>query len=69
MVSCIHNLSKPIVFCNVNANIHLLALEERFIFDMMNINVVLEQTTGDILELCQLLKIPEANFWRYVVFN
>ena len=36
---------------------------------MMNINSVLDPTTGDLLELRQLLKTPEAKLWRYGAFN
>ena len=36
---------------------------------MMNINAVLGPTTGDPLELSQLLKTPEAKLWRDGSFN
>ena len=36
---------------------------------MININAVLEPTTGDLLELRQLLKTPEDKLWRYGSFN
>ena len=36
---------------------------------MMNINAVIDPTTGDLLELCQLLKTPEAKLWIYGSFN
>ena len=36
---------------------------------MMYINAVLEPTTGNLLELCQLLKTPEAKLWRDEAFN
>ena len=36
---------------------------------MMNINAVLGRTTGDLLELSQLLKTPEAKLWKDVAFN
>ena len=35
---------------------------------MMNINAVLDPTTGDLLELRQRLKTPEAKLWRYGAF-
>ena len=65
----IHNLSKPIVCHNANLTIHLLALEEKFISDMMNINAVLDPATGDLLELRQLLKTPKAKLWIDGSFN
>ena len=36
---------------------------------MMNINAVLDPTTGYLLELRQLLKIPEAKLWRDGAFS
>ena len=36
---------------------------------MMNINNVLDPTTGNLLELPKLLRTPEAKIWRYVAFN
>ena len=36
---------------------------------MIKINTVLDPTTGDLLELRQLLKTPEAKSWIYVAFN
>ena len=36
---------------------------------MMNINAVLDPTTGDLLELHQLLKTPGAKLWRDGAFN
>ena len=59
----IPNLSKPIVYHNANVTVHLSALEEQFISDMMNIKAVPDPTTGD------LLKIPEAILWRDGIFN
>ena len=59
----IPNLSKPIVYHNANVTVHLSALEEQFISDMMNIKAVPDPTTGDLLE------IPEAILWRDGVFN
>ena len=63
------NLSKPIVSHNENSTIHLSALEEKFISYMMNINAVLDPTTGDLLELRQLFKTPEYKLWKDVAFN
>ena len=65
----IRNLSKPIVSHNANSTIHLSSLEEQFISDMMNINAILDHTTGDLLELRQLCKNPDAKIWRYGAFN
>ena len=59
------DLSKHIFSNNENTTIHLSALEEKFISDMMNINAVLGPTTGDLLEISQLLKTPEAKLWKY----
>ena len=36
---------------------------------MININAVLDPTTGDLLELYQLLKTPEAKIWIYGAFD
>ena len=36
---------------------------------MMNINAVLDPTTGDLLKLRQLLKTPEYKLWRYGAFK
>ena len=36
---------------------------------MTNINVVLELTIGELLELRQLLKNPDAKLWRYGAFK
>ena len=36
---------------------------------MMNINAVLDTTTGDLLKLRQLLKTPEAKIWIDLAFN
>ena len=36
---------------------------------MMNINTVLDPATGDLLELCQLFKMPESKLWRDGAFN
>ena len=36
---------------------------------MVNINAVLDPNTGNLLELSQLLKIPEAKLWRDGAFN
>ena len=60
----IHNLSKPIVSHNANATIHLSAMKEKIISDMKNINDALDPTTGDLLELRQLLKTPGDKLWR-----
>ena len=65
----IHNLSKSIVSHNENSTIHLSAMEEIFMSNMMNINTVLEPTAGDLLELRQLLKTPEAKLCRYVALS
>ena len=65
----IHDLSKPIVSHNINSTVHLSSMEEHFISDMMNINVVLDPTTGYILELHQLLKTPDTKLWRDGAFN
>ena len=65
----IRNRSKPIVHHNANATIHLSALEEKFISDMMNINAVLDPTTGYLLELRQLTKTPEYKLWRDGALN
>ena len=35
----------------------------------MNTNAVLDLTTGDLLELHQILKTPETELWRYGAFN
>ena len=37
--------------------------------DMMNINAVLDPTKGNLLRVCQLLKINESKLWRYGSFN
>ena len=44
-------------------------MEETFIYKTMNINVVLDPTTVDLLEIRQLLKTPEAKQWRDRAFN
>ena len=62
------DLSKHIFSNNENLTIHLSALEEKFISDMMNINAVIDPTT-DLLEQLQLLKTPEAKLWRDEAFN
>ena len=49
--------------------IQLSDLEEKFISDMMNINAVLDPTTGDLLELRQLLKTTEAKLWMDGAFK
>ena len=36
---------------------------------MMNLNSVLDPSTGDLLELRKLLKTPEAKLWIYGAFN
>ena len=54
------NLSKPTAPHNANATIRLSAMEEKFIYETMNINVVLDPTTVDLLEIRQVLKTPEA---------
>ena len=58
----IRNISKPVVSYNSNATIHISALKE-IISDMMNLNAVLDPSTGDLLELRKLLKTPEAKLW------
>ena len=44
-------------------------MEEKFMSDMMNIKTVLDPATGDLLELCQLFKTPEAKLCREEAFN
>ena len=44
-------------------------MEEKFISDMMDNNAVLDPSTGDLLELLQLLKTPEAKLCRDVEIN
>ena len=36
---------------------------------MMNINVIPDLTIGELLELRQLLKNPDAKLWRYGAFK
>ena len=63
------DLYKPKVSHNANYTIHLSDLEEQFISDMMNINAVIDQTIGDLLELRQLLKNSDSKLWLDVAFN
>ena len=65
----IRNLSKPIVYHNENLTIHLSSPEEKFISDIEHINAILDPPTGDLLEICQLSKTPDAKLWRYGAFN
>ena len=68
---CTRNLSKPTVSHNVNSTIHISSLGGGggVISYMMNINAVLEPTTGDLLELRQLLKTLESKLCRDLAFN
>ena len=67
--TCICNVSKTIVTHNANDTIHLSVMEEKIIYDMMNVNAVHDPTSGYLLELRQLLKTPKAKLCKYGSFN